>query len=100
VPMSHIRSEKTGWLDKINLYPEHIDLLKTVARHSIYWAKDIVNKFYFKGPRYTIVKLLVNYFIGYVEKRINKIEEDVERYKEMLRQARAASRKEVLAFSN
>jgi hypothetical protein len=98
--MSHIRSEKTGWLDKINLYPEHIDLLKTVARHSIYWAKDIVNKFYFKGPRYTIVKLLVNYFINYVEKRLNKIEEDVERYKEMLKQARAASRKEVLVFSN
>jgi radical SAM superfamily enzyme YgiQ (UPF0313 family) len=100
VPMSHIKSEKTGWLDRINLYPEHIDLLKTVARHSIYWAKDIVNKFYFKGPRYTIIKLLVNYFINYVEKRLNKIEEDVERYKEMLKQARAASRKEVLVFSN
>jgi radical SAM superfamily enzyme YgiQ (UPF0313 family) len=100
VPMSHVRSEKTGWLDKINLYPEHIDLLKTVARHSIHWAKDIVNKFYFKGPRYTIVKLLVNYFIGYVEKRLSKIEEDVEHYKEVLRQARATSRREVLVFSN
>jgi radical SAM superfamily enzyme YgiQ (UPF0313 family) len=98
VPMSHIRSEKTGWLDKINLYPEHIDLLKTVARHSIHWAKDIVNKSYFKGPRYTIVKLLVNYFIGYVEKRLSKIEEDVEHYKEVLRQARATSRREVLVF--
>jgi radical SAM superfamily enzyme YgiQ (UPF0313 family) len=100
VPMSHVRSEKAGWLDKVNLYPEHVDLLKVVARHSIYWAKDIVNKFYFKGPQYALVKLLVNYFIGYVEKRLNKIEEDAERYKETLRQARAAARKEVLTFAS
>jgi radical SAM superfamily enzyme YgiQ (UPF0313 family) len=100
VPMSHVKSEKAGWLDKVNLYPEHVDLLKVMARHSIYWAKDIVNKFYFKGPQYALVKLLVNYFIGYVEKRLNKIEEDAELYKETLRQARAAARKEVLTFAS
>ncbi|AAL62926.1 conserved hypothetical protein [Pyrobaculum aerophilum str. IM2] len=100
VPMSHVRSEKSGWLDKVNLYPEHIDLLKVVARHSIYWAKDIVNKFYFKGPQYAVVRLLVNYFINYVEKRLDRIEDDVECYKEELRKARAASRREILTFAS
>ncbi|ABL87889.1 Radical SAM domain protein [Pyrobaculum islandicum DSM 4184] len=99
VPMSHVKSEKTGWLDKVNLYPEHIDLLKVVARHSIFWAKDIVNKFYLKGPQYALVKFLINYFISYVEKRIDKIEEDIEQYKEILRQTRAKSRKEVLTYT-
>ncbi|ABP51857.1 MAG: radical SAM protein [Pyrobaculum arsenaticum] len=100
VPMSHVRTDKAGWLDKLNLYPEHIDLLEVVARHSIYWAKDIVNKFYFKGPQYFLVRFLVNYFINYVEKRLGKIKEDVEHYKEALRQTRNNARKEVLTFAS
>ncbi|MFN3803742.1 MAG: B12-binding domain-containing radical SAM protein [Pyrobaculum sp.] len=100
VPMSHIRGEKAGWLDKINLYPEHIDLLKVVARHSIYWARDILNKFYFRGPQYLPLRLLISYFITYVEKRLDKIEGEVEQYKELLRQARSAARREVLTFAS
>ncbi|MEZ0319801.1 MAG: radical SAM protein [Pyrobaculum sp.] len=100
VPMSHVRSDKAGWIDKLNLYPEHVDLLKTVARHSIYWAKDIVNKYYLKGAHYVPLKPLISYFISYVEKRLDKIEEDVDKYKEMLRQARSSARKEVLTFAS
>ncbi|MEM3997229.1 MAG: radical SAM protein [Pyrobaculum sp.] len=100
VPMSHVRSDKVGWIDKLNLYPEHVDLLKTVARHSIYWAKDIVNRYYLKGVHYAPIKLLINYFISYVEKRLSRIEEDVERYKEVLRQARSSARREVLTFAS
>jgi len=99
VPMSHVKAEKTGWLDKMNLYPEHIDLLKVVARHSIFWARDIVNKFYFKGLRYSPIRLLTNYFINYVEKKLDSIEPDIERYKEMLRAKWNEKRLDVLRYA-
>ncbi|MEM4776524.1 MAG: radical SAM protein [Pyrobaculum sp.] len=100
VPMSHVKSEKTGWLDKVNLYPEHIDLLKAVAKHSLTWAKDIVNKFYFKGPQYFLIKWLINYFINYVEKKLADIERDIETYREVLRKTRENARKDVLTFAS
>ena len=99
VPMSHVKAEKTGWLDKMNLYPEHIDLLKVVARHSIFWARDIVNKFYFKGLRYSPISLLTNYFINYAEKKLDSIEPDIERYKEMLRAKWSEKRLDVLRYA-
>jgi len=99
VPMSHVKAEKTGWLDKMNLYPEHIDLLKVVARHSIFWARDIVNKFYFKGLRYSPIRLLTNYFINYAEKKLDSIEPDIERYKEMLRAKWNEKRLDVLRYA-
>ncbi len=99
VPMSHIKSDKAGWIDKLNLYPEHIDLLKVVARHSIHWARDILHRFYMRGPQYLPIKWLINYFITYVEKRLDKIMDDVEQYKELLKQVKTSSRREVLTFS-
>lgn len=99
VPMSHVKAGKSGWLDKLNLYPEHIDLLKVVAKHSIYWAKDILNKFYFQGIRYAPIRLLINYFINYVEKRLNKAEEEIERYKEILKAKWSERRLEVLRYT-
>jgi len=73
VPMNHIRAEKDGWIIKYNLMPEHIELLKKMFEHSIYWAKDIVNHFYLKGPQYWPVRAAVNYFINYVEKKVRAL---------------------------
>ncbi|CCC82307.1 B12-binding domain-containing radical SAM protein [Thermoproteus tenax] len=98
VPMSHVKAEKSGWLDKMNLYPEHIDLLKAVARHSIYWARDIVNKFYFQGAQYAPIRFLVSYFINYVDKRLSKAEAEIEKYKEVLRARSQGRRLEVLRY--
>lgn len=100
VPMSHVTSGKTGWLDRLNLYPEHLDLLKLVARHSIHWARDIVNRFYLRGMRYALVRFLINYFINYVERKLNEIEDVVESYKERLKQFRESARREILLFSD
>ncbi|BDR92155.1 B12-binding domain-containing radical SAM protein [Vulcanisaeta souniana] len=75
VPMNHIRAEKDGWIIKYNLMPEHIELMKKMFEHSIYWAKDIVNHFYLRGPQYWPVRAAVNYFINYVEGRVRSMYE-------------------------
>ncbi len=54
--------------------PEHIELLKKMFEHSIYWAKDIVNHFYLRGgPQYWPVRAAVNYFMNYVERRVRAL---------------------------
>ncbi len=78
VPMSHIRADKRGWMQRVNLLPEHIELLRVVFRHSIYWAKDILNKFYLKDSHNVLLKVFLNYFIGYVEKNVKKIDRYIE----------------------
>ncbi|MFP3483887.1 MAG: radical SAM protein [Caldivirga sp.] len=75
VPMNHIRTDKEGWLYRYNLLPEHIELLRVVFRHSVYWARDIVNKFYLRGPLMLPVRIGINYFINYIEKRVKEIED-------------------------
>jgi radical SAM superfamily enzyme YgiQ (UPF0313 family) len=78
VPMNHIRADKEGWIIKYNLIPEHIELLKKMFEHSVYWARDIVNKFYLKGPQYWPVRWAVNHFIDYVEKRVRKLYDNLD----------------------
>ncbi|MGC8607237.1 MAG: B12-binding domain-containing radical SAM protein [Vulcanisaeta sp.] len=73
VPMNHIRAEKDGWIIKYNLMPEHIELMKKMFEHSIYWAKDIVNHFYLRGSQYWPVRVAVNYFMNYVERRVRAL---------------------------
>lgn len=78
VPMSHIRADKRGWMQRVNLLPEHIELLRVVFRHSIYWAKDILNRFYLKDSHNVLLRVFLNYFIGYVEKNVKKIDRYIE----------------------
>ncbi len=75
VPMNHIRSSKEGWLYRYNLLPEHIELLRVVFNHSIYWARDIVNRFYLRGPLYWPLRMGLNYFMNYVEKKVRELED-------------------------
>ena len=85
VPMSHIKADKTGWIVKYNLIPEHIELLRVIFKHSIYWARDIVNHFYLSNPIYLPLRLALNYFINYVERKVKEIEGKLEQIIENLK---------------
>jgi hypothetical protein len=52
--------------------------------HSIYWGEDIISRFYVKGTRYILVRLLLKAFIEYARWKASKIEEEVERYNEFV----------------
>jgi len=53
------------------LKPEHIEALKKMYEHTIYWAEDIM-KVYMDSPLYLPVKALLKYFLWYVKYKVNK----------------------------
>ncbi|MEM1712942.1 MAG: radical SAM protein, partial [Desulfurococcaceae archaeon] len=69
VPMGVMKSNK--WFMREHLKPEHVEAMKTIYNHTIYWAEDIM-KFYMSSPLYLPVKAVLKYFIWYVKRRVNK----------------------------
>lgn len=65
VPMGAFKNK--DWFRKKHLQPEHIEVLKKSLAHSLYWAEDILNKFYLKDPHVIPVRLGVKLFLKYAE---------------------------------
>jgi radical SAM superfamily enzyme YgiQ (UPF0313 family) len=70
VPMGALKRNK--WFLQDQLKPEHIEALKVMFDHTIYWAEDIM-KLYMHSPVYLPVKLLLKYFMAYVKWRVRRI---------------------------
>ncbi|MGC9191544.1 MAG: B12-binding domain-containing radical SAM protein [Conexivisphaera sp.] len=66
VPMGVLRRE--DWFRSVNLSREHAELMLATMRHSVRWAKDIVNKFYLKGLAAAPMRALILYFLGRAER--------------------------------
>ncbi|MDP7982931.1 MAG: radical SAM protein, partial [Conexivisphaerales archaeon] len=62
VPMGVLRRE--DWFRSVSLNREHAELMVATMRHSVRWAKDIVNKFYLKGVAATPMRSLIMYFLN------------------------------------
>jgi len=69
VPMGVLKKNK--WFMREHLKPEHVEALKVMYEHSIYWSEDIM-KFYMSSPLYLPVKAVLKYFIWYVKRKVNK----------------------------
>jgi len=70
VPMGALKRNK--WFLRDQLKPEHIEALRVMFDHTIYWAEDIM-KLYMHSPVYLPVKLLLKYFMAYVKWRVKQI---------------------------
>jgi len=66
VPMGTFKNR--DWYTGVNFSLEHAELLLATLRHSVYWAKDIISKFYMRGVQYIPVRFLLRYFLGRAEK--------------------------------
>ncbi len=74
VPMGALR--KSDWFKAVNVTREHAELMLVVLRHSVYWAKDIVNKFYLNKMRHAPLRFLLNRFLGRTERFAEKLTPD------------------------
>lgn len=70
VPMGALKRNK--WFLRDQLKPEHIEALRVMFDHTVYWAEDIM-KLYMHSPVYLPVKLLLKYFMAYVKWRVRQI---------------------------
>jgi radical SAM superfamily enzyme YgiQ (UPF0313 family) len=76
VPMGALKRNK--WFLRDHLKPEHIEALRVMFNHTIYWAEDIM-KLYMSSPVYLPVRFLLKYFMSYVKWRVRQLESQLER---------------------
>ncbi|MEM1545050.1 MAG: radical SAM protein [Candidatus Methanomethylicia archaeon] len=64
VPMGTLKDK--NWFKILNIREAHEELLVKCFRHSIYWAEDILSKFYLREPHQAplniLLKTVINYF--------------------------------------
>ncbi len=93
VPMGVLRRE--DWFRSVELSREHAELMVVTMRHSVRWAKDIVDKFYLRGLAAAPLRALIRYFLDRAAKfseglTAEKVLEYVEQAKERMEAAAAA----------
>jgi len=59
---------------------EHVDALLKMYNHSMYWAEDIMWKFYLKSPVDLPVRILLKLFIRYAKRQVSKYVGKIEEY--------------------
>lgn len=72
VPMGYFKNK--DWFTRVKLNDAHIELYKKVFWHDVYWAEDIINKFYMKGPLYYPVKLTLKLFLAIAKRKMKQVE--------------------------
>ncbi|RLG88281.1 MAG: radical SAM protein, partial [Thermoprotei archaeon] len=78
VPMGGLKGRRDV-IAKVKVTKEHVEALKAALYHTVFWAKDIMEKFYIRERRYFIVRALLNYFVGRV---LNKAEDVIAKLKD------------------
>ncbi|MCG3108666.1 tRNA-2-methylthio-N(6)-dimethylallyladenosine synthase [Metallosphaera sp. J1] len=72
VPMGYFKNK--DWFTRIQLSPSHIELYKRVFWHDVYWAENILNSFYMKGPVYFPVRMILKLFLRVAKRRMKQVE--------------------------
>lgn len=78
VPLGSLK--KGEWFIREYLKREHVDALLKMYNHSIYWAEDIMRRFYLKSPANLPVRILLKLFIRYAKIQVNKYVGKIEEY--------------------
>ena len=71
VPMGLLKNK--NWFTDVEVRDEHKEVMARCLLHSLRWAGDIVNKFYLKGKKNYLLKLMINTFLKYVSYRGGKV---------------------------
>lgn len=71
VPMGVLKNR--DWFRKNLLKAEHIDVLIKTLNHTLYWAEDIINKFYLKEPYLAPVRIGLKTFLWCVRMKVRKL---------------------------
>ncbi|MET1101642.1 MAG: radical SAM protein [Pyrodictiaceae archaeon] len=99
VPMGVFRNK--DWYTGVNIGIEHAELLLATLRHSVYWAKDIISKFYLRGAKYAPLRFLLNLFLDRASKFAEKLTPEkilgyIEESKERMAQSTRVERDPIL----
>jgi len=55
-----------------------LELYRKVFWHDVYWAEDIINSFYMKGPVYMPIRFALKLFLRFAKKKMREVEKWLE----------------------
>jgi len=84
VPMGVLKRDKESGIQGIKLTRSHIEALWTSLEHSIYWAEDIMSRFYVKGGKYFILRSILKFFLNMARRKAYSIKKDLYKYEEVM----------------
>jgi radical SAM superfamily enzyme YgiQ (UPF0313 family) len=70
VPMGILKNEK--WFKASKIKNVHIELSIACLKHDLYWARDILSKYYLKRKHEKLMNFLIKILIYYFEVKLNK----------------------------
>ncbi len=76
VPMGALKNR--DWFRKNAVKREHVELMIKTLEHSTYWAGNIMREFYMKSFKYLPLKILLKFFIWYVNHKVKSIRPQLE----------------------
>jgi hypothetical protein len=65
VPMGVLKNK--DWFTDVKITEEHIEVMRRCLWHSVYWAEDIINKFYLNKPAAAPLRFMLKTFLKYVK---------------------------------
>lgn len=94
VPMLFVPMGKLKNMEKFRremITREHVEVMKACLRHDLYWAREIMGKFYLKGAHMAPLRFFLEAFISYVERRASRIDEEI---KQLFEEKQALERRQ------
>ncbi|MEN2974929.1 MAG: radical SAM protein [Candidatus Caldarchaeales archaeon] len=75
VPMGILKDK--DWFTEVKIKDEHIEVMRRCLWHSIYWAEDIMNRFYLKKAGYSPLRFMIKLFLKYVKWKGRSVEKSL-----------------------
>lgn len=76
VPMGALKDR--DWFRRNAVRREHVDVMLKTLYHSLYWAEDIMSRFYMREARYLPARILLRAFMRYVKHKVDNLRPKLE----------------------
>ena len=84
VPMGVLKRDRESGIQGLRLTKAHIEALWVAFEHSVYWAEDIVSKYYIRGGKSLILRSLLRFFLNMARRKGYSLKKRLSKYEEVL----------------
>ncbi|MGC9010524.1 MAG: radical SAM protein, partial [Sulfolobales archaeon] len=84
VPMGVLKRDRESGIQGLRLTKAHIEALWVAFEHSVYWAEDIVSKYYIRGGKSLILRSLLRFFLNMARRKGYSLKKRLSEYEEVL----------------
>jgi len=84
VPMGVLKRDKESGIQGLKLTRAHIEALWVAFEHSVYWAEDIVSKYYIRGNKSFILRSLLRFFLNMARRKGYSLKKQLGKYEEVI----------------